>query len=135
MKFDSVCHTYSQLLGIDTVHVRVLLCYAISNNLSYLEMLLKKKQHVYVVLKRKSNFTQRKKLINAGKPKVPEGGPKVSRAGQVMLKLSEGGVSHQAPPSLCSSLYQYSENPPVYSCFPFSATNKLHNPKKLWAFF
>lgn len=42
MKFDSVCHTYSQLLGIDTVHVRVLLCYAISNNLSYLEMLLKK---------------------------------------------------------------------------------------------
>lgn len=135
MKFDSVCHTYSQLLGIDTVHVRVLLCYAISNNLSYLEMLLKKKQHVYVVLKRKSNFTQRKKLINAGKPKVPEGGPKVSRAGQVMLKLSEGGVSHQAPPSLCSSLYQYSENPPVYSCFPFSATNKLHNPKKLWALF
>lgn len=135
MKFDSVCHTYSQLLGIDTVHVRVLLCYAISNNLSYLEMLLKQKQHVYVVLKRKSNFTQRKKLINAGKPKVPEGGPKVSRAGQVMLKLSEGGVSHQAPPSLCSSLYQYSENPPVYSCFPFSATNKLHNPKKLWAFF
>lgn len=96
---------------------------------------IKKKQHVYVVLKRKSNFTQRKKLINAGKPKVPEGGPKVSRAGQVMLKLSEGGVSHQAPPSLYSSLYQYSENPPVYSCFPFSATNKLHNPKKLWAFF
>lgn len=135
MKFDSVCHTYSQLLGIDTVHVRVLLCYAISNNLSYLEMLLKKSNTCMLFLRENQTSHKGKKLINAGKPKVPEGGPKVSRAGQVMLKLSEGGVSHQAPPSLCSSLYQYSENPPVYSCFPFSATNKLHNPKKLWAFF
>lgn len=60
MKFDSVCHTYSQLLGIDTVHVRVL-CYAISSNLSYLEMLLKKKATSRMLLLReKSNFTQRK---------------------------------------------------------------------------
>lgn len=28
MTFENVCHTYSQLLGIDTVHVRDLLCYA-----------------------------------------------------------------------------------------------------------
>lgn len=60
MKFDSVCHTYSQLLGIDTVHVRVL-CYAISSNLSYLEMLLKKKATSRMLLLRENQTSHKEK--------------------------------------------------------------------------
>lgn len=29
MNSEKLCHTYSQLLGIDTVHVRILLCYTV----------------------------------------------------------------------------------------------------------
>lgn len=104
-----VFHTYSQLLGIDAVYVKVLLCYAIYNNLSYHEEGKGNKTHTHtqcIVLKRLNNS-----IIHAGKPQVPGGGRKVSRGAKLsgpLINFLFAGFKLKAPPSLSSSFYQYS---------------------------
>lgn len=88
IKIHELCHTYSQLLGIDTVHVRVfiVLCNIKQFVLFRRGKRIKKATHSMLFLRKKrlhagkkQNAAKKKKednfcKCNAGQPQVPGGG-------------------------------------------------------------